>query len=333
MNRTILQGLIGMCLCLLMSCNTEVFVKDFRSDVDEAHLAGTDDALTLHFPHGGWVLRGSLSSGLSLSSPSSFSIENYDAAGKLVSRSDQIYLTDQGRAELRNGLIQLDVERIGDTELRIRVLENLLPDCELHLTLQHKEVDGMSQLIRVSLAAARYEVDQVAYTLNSWSEEERTERRVALNVIIPTDKAIPCILYPYESECRDVRFGEFLLQVEGEGYYESFSPLHLFDAAVEVEIPTPHPDRAGFEMRGDKALLTDEPQRFDLPNANQSETVVVQGPGTFIVYKQVDYRKTINSCEIHAHNCDSGKRRVFRASLEQEFPSRLSVSTQKQEAQ
>lgn len=234
---------------------------------------------------------------------------------------------------MRNDLIQLDVEHVSDTELRIRVLENLLPDCELHLTLQHKEADGMSQLIRVSLAAARYEVDQVAYTLDSWSEEERTERRAALNVIIPTDTAIPCILYPYESECRDVRFGEFLLQVEGEGYYESFSPLHLFDAAIEVEIPTPHPDRAGFEMRGDKALLTDDPQRFDLPNAKRSETVVVQGPGTFIVYKQVDYRKTINSCEIHAHNCDSGKRRVFRASLEQEFPSRLSVSTQKQEAQ
>lgn len=331
MNRTILQGLIGMCLSLLMSCNTEVFVKDFRSEVDEAHLAGTDDALMLHFPHGGWMLRGSLSSGLSLSSPSSFSFENYDAAGEVVNRSDQIYLTDQGRAELRNNLVQLDVERIGDTELRIKVLENLLPDCELHLTLQHKEADDMTQQIRVSIAAARYEVDQVVYTLNSWSEEERMERRVALSVIIPTDKAIPCTLYPYESECRNVRFGEFLMQVEG--YYESFSPLHLFDAAVEVEIPTPRPDRADFEMRGDKALLTDEPQRLDLPNANRSETVVVQGPGTFIVYKQVDYRKTINSCEIHARNCDSGKRRVFRASLEQEFPFRLSVSTQKQEAQ
>lgn len=331
MKKTILLGLIWAWFGLLMSCNSEAFVKDFRTDVEEVHLSGTDDAITLNFDHGKWILIGTLSHGLPIGT-SSFSFRIYDAAGVNVGKSSDIKLTGQGRAELRTELIQLDVERPNDTGLKIKVLENLLPDCKLFLTLQHKEVNSLTQHILVSLDPAHYEMDQIVYNLNSWGVEKREEQRAVASVIMPSEKAYHFTCYPYKTEYRNVWFSGFFLWKEGQTSYEQFSPLHLFDTAVEVEIPTLRPNGFGFEMKGDKALLTDEPQSFVLPNADQRDSVVVQGPGTFVVYKQVDYQKTINDCEIHVHNRDNGKKRVFWGILEQETPLRLSIFTQKQEA-
>lgn len=332
MNKTIGLSLIWMEMVLLMSCNSEVFVEDFRSDVHAAHLRGTNDSITLSFGHDEWTVIGHLSHSTSEGS-SDFHFIIYDAAGEKLGESSQVEMVERGRVELRDELIQLDVARLKDHELVIKVHENLLSDCKLRLTLQHKEAESIRQEILVRLDPAVYELDQIHYTLDSWNWHEREEQTLAMRVVTPYDKPTSFTFYPYAEEHRKVQFSGFYLYRGKQQFYEYFSPFHLFGTAVEVEIPTYRSDGLGFEMKGHRALLVEEVQRFTLSDAGKKDTVVVQGPGSFNVYKWVNYHETINACEIEAHNRVSGTRRLFRGLVTQEQPIRLTLFTQKQEDQ
>ena len=320
-------GLLWL-FCLLAGCNQEVFIDDFRTDVNEVQLGGDNDELTLKFKNGDWELYGFLSHSLK-GSISSIYFQSHNKEGVTTDQYGSIGLSDLGELELIHPLIELDIERLTHNELKIRVKENLLPDCRLELTFMHKEVSELSQTITVCIASARYKVKDISYRLDSYGVQRREERRNLITVFQDSNSPTTYTVYPWSGEVRIVQFMELGYQPDSSITLERFNPYYLLDEPFEVIIPTRSANGFGFELKNDKALFNGELQYFTLPKAEQKEKVQITKLGMSVIMKHVKYQATFNDCNVCLQNIKTGKERLFRGSLYQELPNQISIYTDK----
>lgn len=311
---------------LLSACNQDLFIDDFRTDVKEIQLEGTNATNTLQLKNGDWELVGDIYHSLrSVGSP--FNYTTYNEFGDKVRINNIAFLATLGKVELRHPLIELDIEHSAPNALKIHVHENLLPNCVLQLSLRHKEADNLQQEISIHILPAHYEVSEVTYTLNAWGVDYREQEVNVLSVVTDYDSPQAYKLYPFEKECRKVQFKEMHYYQQATPFYLYFDPFYLFSEAVELPIPTPRTDGFGFELKGDKALFNGEQQILPLLTTNQEREVIVKGPGRIIVKKQTKYQTTQNQCVIRAHNVQNQKERIFKGVISQEIPMEVSYQT------
>lgn len=309
---------------LLIGCNQDVFINDFRTDVSEVQLESDNDELTLKFKNGDWELDGIINHSLKgYISPVYF--QQYNEQGVVTEKFEAISLYTLGRLELIHPLVELDMERTNSSELKIHVKENLLPDCNLELFFRHKEVYDLSQTITVRIAPAHYKLKDISYRLNSWRVEHRENTHTLTTIFQNSNSPITYTAYPWKDEIRKVQFRELRYQSNSSSVLEIFNPYYLFTEPFEVLIPSQSEDEFRFELKNDRALLNGNWQYLSLPNAKQKQEVTVTKSGRNIITKHVKYEANIHDCEILLENVKTGKERVFYGAIYQEQPDQISI--------
>lgn len=311
---------------LLIGCNQDVFINDFRTDISEVQLESDDDELILKFKNGDWELDGILSHSLK-GYINSVYFQLYNEEGLATEKHKAISLYTLGRLELRHSLVELDIERQTSNELKIHVKENLLPDCKLELIFRHKEVYELYQTITIQIASARYKVKDISYRLNSFGVQEREERRNLITILHNSNSPNTYTVYPWSDEVKKVQFMELRHEPDSSIMLEMFNPYYLLDEPFEVIIPTRSANGFGFELKNDKALFNGELQYFTLPNAEQKQEIEITKTGTSVIMKHVKYKATFHGCNICLQNIKTGKERIFQGSLYQELPDQISINT------
>lgn len=239
------------------------------------------------------------------------------------------YLDEHGSLALHHSLVELYIEHLNSGELKVRVVENLLPDCTLHLVLAHQDIPEIEQHIRIRLQTARYELEEITYTLNTWGIEQEEDDRVLLSVITNSDAPVTSTVYPWKEEHKWVQFRDIFLRLDGTATLNMFDPSYLLEHPVEVGIPTLRADGFGFEMTGEKAVLTGDLQIQNLPNADEERKVTVTEAGETLIRQKVHYEAYTNDCVFRIRNVKTHKIREFRASFYQKLPTEIQIYTEK----
>ena len=312
----------------LTGCNQDLFVDDFRNEVKQVQLESDEDEVTIRFQTDNWIIAGG---GLfhSLTGQfDSFSFLQYNEQGVNIGKQGDPYLDIHGSLALRHSLIELYIEHLNSGELKIRVTENLLPGCTLSLVLADKDFPEIEQCIRIQLQTAKYELEDITYTLDIWGGDREDDDRVLQSVTNNTDTPATLVLYPWKEERKQVRFQLVYLVSGGQGTLERFAPFYLLEHPVEVEIPT-FRKGFGFEMKGEKALLTGDWQQQNLPNADEERKVTVAQGEKIKIRKKVHYEAYDNDCVFRFRNVKTHKIRKFNASFYQKLPTDIQVYTEK----
>ena len=312
----------------LTGCNQDLFVDDFRNEVKQVQLESDEDEVTIRFQTDNWIIAGG---GLfhSLTGQfDSFSFLQYNEQGVNIGKQGDPYLDIHGSLALRHSLIELYIEHLNSGELKIRVTENLLPGCTLSLVLADKDFPEIEQCIRIQLQTAKYELEDITYTLDIWGGDREDDDRVLQSVTNNTDTPATLVLYPWKEERKQVRFQLVYLVSDGQVTLEKFDPFYLLEYPVEVEIPT-FRKGFGFEMKGEKALLTGDWQQQNLPNADEERKVTVAQGEKIKIRKKVHYEAYDNDCVFRFRNVKTHKIRKFNASFYQKLPTDIQVYTEK----
>ncbi|EJX10694.1 hypothetical protein EVA_00677 [gut metagenome] len=312
----------------LTGCNQGVFIDDFRSEVEQVQLESDEDEVTLCFQTDDWTVEGGELSHSLKGQFSSFFFQQYNDQGEHIGTQESPSLDMHGSLSLHHPLIELYIEHLRSGELTVRVVENLLPECTLFLVLADKEMPEIQQFIRIQLQTAKYELEGITYTLNTWGEERKDGDRVLLSVTNNADTPTTITLYPWKEEHKQVRFRRVYLVTGGQGTLEKFDPFYLLEHPVEVEIPT-FRKGFGFEMKGEKALLTGDWQQQDLPKADEERKVTVAQGEKIKIRKKVHYEAYDNDCVFRFRNVKTHKVREFSASFYQQLPTDIQVYTEK----
>mgnify|MGYP000037397300 CR=1 FL=1 len=313
----------------LTGCNQDLFIDDFRSEVEQVQLESDKDEVTLRFQTDNWIVAGGELSHSLTGQFESFFFLQYNEEGLNIGNSAVPHLDMHGSLKLRHSLIELDVEHLNYGELKVRVTENLLPDCTLHLVLAHKSLPEIEQRIRIQLQTAKYELENITYTLNSWGVEQEDDDRVMLSVITNSDAPVTSTVYPWKEEHKWVQFKSIFLRLDGTATLNMFDLSYLLEHPVEVGIPSFRADGFGFEMKGEKAMLTGDLQQQNLPNANEERKVTVAEARETLIRKKVHYEAYTNSCTFRIRNVKTQKTREFRASFYQKIPTEIQIYTEK----
>ena len=184
----------------LTGCNQDLFVDDFRNEVKQVQLESDEDEVTIRFQTDNWIIAGG---GLfhSLTGQfDSFSFLQYNEQGVNIGKQGDPYLDIHGSLALRHSLIELYIEHLNSGELKIRVTENLLPGCTLSLVLADKDFPEIEQCIRIQLQTAKYELEDITYTLDIWGGDREDDDRVLQSVTNNTDTPATLVLYPWKEE-------------------------------------------------------------------------------------------------------------------------------------
>ena len=175
----------------LTGCNQDLFVDDFRNEVKQVQLESDEDEVTIRFQTDNWIIAGG---GLfhSLTGQfDSFSFLQYNEQGVNIGKQGDPYLDIHGSLALRHSLIELYIEHLNSGELKIRVTENLLPGCTLSLVLADKDFPEIEQCIRIQLQTARYELEDITYTLNTWEVNKKRMTRRFIRLLITPMHQLP----------------------------------------------------------------------------------------------------------------------------------------------
>ena len=313
----------------LTGCNQDLFVDDFRSKVEQVQLKSEDDEVTLRFQTDDWILAGGELSHSLTGQFDSFSFLQYNEEGVNIGTQAGPYLDEHGSLALHHSLVELYIEHLNSGELNVRVVENLLPDCVLSLVLADKNFPEIEQCIRIQLQTARYELEDITYTLNTWGGEQEEDDQTLHSVTNKNKTPITITLYPWKEEHKWVQFKDIFLVSGGPTNWEMFDPSYLLKHPVEVEIPSFRADGFGFEMKGEKAVLTGDLQLQNLPNADEERKVTVAEGEKILIHKKVHYEAYDNDCVFRIRNVKTHKSREFSASFYQRFPTEIQIYTEK----
>ena len=313
----------------LTGCNQDLFVDDFRNEVKQVQLESDEDEVTIRFQTDNWIIAGGELSHSLTGQFDSFSFLQYNEQGVNIGKQGDPYLDIHGILALRHSLIELYIEHLNSGELKIRVTENLLPDCTLSLVLADKDFPEIEQCIRIQLQTARYELEDITYTLNTWGGEQEEDDQTLHSVTNNTHAPTTITLYPWKEEYKWVQFKNIFLRLDGTSTMEMFDPSYLLEHPVEVKIPTFRADGFGFEMKGEKAWLTGDLQRQKLPNADEERKVTVAEGEKILIHKKVHYEAYDNDCVFRIRNVKTHKSREFNASFYQKLPTEIQIYTEK----
>lgn len=148
-------------LLLLYSCNSDIFVDDFRTSDTHLILSGNGDAAVIHFAASNWDLTGVYAYTDNFSYP----YKIYDADGKLVLRGEMVpYLEGFGKIESDDARTAFNIERCHSKELKITVSENARSGYFRFILLVGNEYE--SQEIYVEITPSD------SYVLNSFNDLE-----------------------------------------------------------------------------------------------------------------------------------------------------------------
>ena len=319
---------MGVLVAWLTGCNQGVFIDDFRSEVEQVQLESDEDEVTLRFQTDDWTVKGGELSHSLTGQFSPFFFQQYNEQGEHIGTQESPSLDMHGSLLLRHPLIELSIEHLHSGELTVRVVENLLPDCTLFLVLADKEIPEIQQFIRIQLQTAKYELEDITYTLDIWGGDREDDDRVLQSVANNTDTPATLVLYPWKEERKQVRFQRVYLVSDGQVTLEKFDPFYLLEYPVEVEIPT-FRKGFGFEMKGEKALLTGDWQQQNLPNADEERKVTVAQGEKIKIRKKVHYEAYDNDCVFRFRNVKTHKIRKFNASFYQKLPTEIQIYTEK----
>lgn len=319
---------MGVLVAWLTGCNQGVFIDDFRSEVEQVQLESDEDEVTLRFQTDDWAVKGGELSHSLTGQFSPFFFQQYNEQGEHIGTQESPSLDMHGSLLLRHPLIELSIEHLHSGELTVRVVENLLPDCTLFLVLADKEIPEIQQFIRIQLQTAKYELEDITYTLDIWGRDREDDDRVLQSVTNNTDTPATLVLYPWKEERKQVRFQRVYLVSDGQVTLEKFDPFYLLEYPVEVEIPT-FRKGFGFEMKGEKALLTGDWQQQNLPNADEERKVTVAQGEKIKIRKKVHYEAYDNDCVFRFRNVKTHKIRKFNASFYQKLPTEIQIYTEK----
>ena len=320
---------MGVLVAWLTGCNQGVFIDDFRSEVEQVQLESDEDEVTLRFQTDDWTVKGGELSHSLTGQFSPFFFQQYNEQGEHIGTQESPSLDMHGSLLLRHPLIELSIEHLHSGELTVRVVENLLPDCTLSLVLAHKDLPEIEQCIRIQLQTARYELEDITYTLNTWGGEQEEDDQAFHSVTNNTHAPITITLYPWKEEYKWVQFKDIFLRVDGTSTIEMFDPSYLLEHPVEVEIPTFRADGFGFEMKGEKAWLTGDLQKQKLPKADEERKVTVAEGEKILIHKKVHYEAYDNDCVFRIRNVKTQKIREFNASFYQKLPTEIQIYTEK----
>lgn len=320
---------ILMTVSLLTGCNQDLFVDDFRSEIEQVQLESDEDEVTLRFQTDDWIIAGGELSHSLTGQFDSFFFQQYNEEGVNIGNSAVPSLDMHGSLRLNHSLVELYIEHLNSDELTVHVAENLLPDCTLSLVLAHKDLPEIEQCILIQLQTARYELEDITYTLNTWGGEHEENDQALHSVTNNNNTPITITLYPWKEEHKWVQFKSIFLRLDGTSTMEMFDPSYLLEHPVEVEIPTFRADGFGFEMKGEKAWLTGDLQKQKLPNADKEQKVTVAEGEKMLIHKKVHYEAYTNDCVFRIRNVKTQKIREFNASFYQKLPTKIQIYTEK----
>lgn len=289
-------------LSVFYSCNSDVFVDDFRSSETEVALDGNGDVAVIRFASSNWDL---LQIHTYYSTPCSCKV--YDADGKLVATEQYPYLEGLGKIVCSDGLVDFTVERTNPKEVKITVDENARATHYRFNLMASNEYE--SQDISVDIAPSdRYVFDHITYSLNTYLFDDKTERGAGIYCPNGSNEvSFSFFMYPYDGICSSAIFKSDMPEV-----------FQLFgEGNLTVEIP----DLVGnnLVMNGKQAQYISTKQEWSFPSTERKEIVIPPYTNQRIV-PVIDYGWFETAYTLYATHPKTGKQRIITGTLEGQVP-------------
>lgn len=288
----------------LYSCNSDIFIDDFRSPVSTISLDGNGDASTIHFASSNWDLLEIVPYG---SNSSACQFKVYDADNNRVPGSNVQMLTGLGRVEAKSRLTDFVIERVSGKEVQIKVGENATLSTYSFVLRASNIYEYQEILVNIS-PSDRYVFDHITYSLNA-SIENPFEPSFSINLANHGDVSVSFPLDLYQRASHIVTFDS-----DDSLAFQLLQPENLF-----VDIPSL--DGGHIEMRGLKALYKKGEQRLSLPDSPTDVRMIPMPPQTTnLISVFLEYNSFKVNYTLFAINPKSKKQRTVTGTIESLMP-------------
>lgn len=291
-------------LLVFYSCNSDVFVDDFRSSDSELTLDGNGDVKTIRFASSNWDLLGIYAYDESYY----YSCKIYDADGNLIATEQVPYLKGLGKIVLDENLIGFTIDRSNSKELKIIVGENARTTHFRFMIMVGNEYEFQEIYVEIS-PSDRYVFDHITYSLDAYSHEYRAERGMSTLKYNNSDTPYSFIMFPYENVFCSVKFKSNMP--------EAFQLLGEGNLAVEI----PGMEDGRLVMNGKQAQYTYKEQAWPFPNTEQKEVSVPPH-----VYQRItsliEYDWFETEYTLYATHPKTGKQRIITGMLQSKTPGK-----------
>lgn len=241
----------------LYSCNSDVFVDDFRTADTELSLDGNGDTAIIKFASSNWDYLSLYIYDDSFKTP----LRVYDEHGNYIDDGISPYMKGLGKIVCKEELTDFIIERSNPKELKITVGENARSNL-LNLVLIASN-DYESQDIYVDISPSdRYVVNKIYYPLDdSYHIGKRWDEVSSFVLHNYTDEPYTYTLSPYENIHYEVMFR-----------LDEPDALRLLGKDNLVDIPSVENER--LVMNGMQAQYTPVVQTFPFINTEQKEITI-----------------------------------------------------------
>lgn len=286
----------------LYSCNSDVFVDDFRTADTELSLDGNGDTAIIKFASSNWDY-------LSLYIyDDSFTdkLQIYDEHNNLIIEEPYPYMKGLGKIVCNEKLTDFIIERSNPKELKITVGENARPYPISLVLIANNEYESQEIIVDI-LPSDRYVIDHITYSLNPYSEW-RTSDIISI-FWLNNDTAEPRTykLSPYENISYEVMFRS--------DNPETFQLLGKDNLTVDI----PSVENERLVMNGMQAQFNSVHQKHPFSSVEQKE-ITIPSMTSQEVYLLIDFLWFETEYEIHAVHPKTKNKRIIKGYLQGKMP-------------
>ncbi|WP_294475533.1 hypothetical protein [uncultured Bacteroides sp.] len=240
----------------LYSCNSDVFVDDFRTADTELSLDGNGDTAIIKFASSNWDYLSLYIYDDSFRTP----FQVHDERGSSTVESSP-YMKGLGRIVSKEELTDFIIERSNPKELKITVGENARPYPLNFVLIASNEYESQDIYVDIS-PSDRYVINKIYYPLDDpYHIEKRWEEVSSFVLHNYTDEPYTYTLSPYEKIHYEVMFR-----------LEEPEALQLLGKDNLVDIPSVENER--LVMSGIQAQYTPVVQTLPFLNSEQKEITI-----------------------------------------------------------
>lgn len=291
-------------LVVLCSCNSDIFIDDFRSPISSVSLDGNGDISMIHFASSNWD-RLEIDPYGSNGSDCQFKV--YDVDNNLVSGSNVPMLTGLGRVEAKSRLTDFVIERVSGKEVQIKVGENAALSTYSLVLRASNEYESQEILVNIS-PSDRYVFDHITYSTDAIVYKP-LEPSLSINLANHGDASVSFPLDLYQGASHIVTFDS--------DDSLAFQLLQSGDLLIDI----PSLDGEYVEMKGLKVPYKKGEQRFSLPDSLTDVRMISVPPHTTsLITVLLEYNRFKVNYTLFAINPKSKKQRTITGTLESLMP-------------
>lgn len=295
---------ILICILIICSCNSEVFIDDFSPSTTELNLNGDGDSAVVSFAHSNWDILGVVSKK-----------GNYPLAGDIIDSQGTLLatnkmLTFKGLCTLSydDGLTDFSIKRSSSNQLKIIIGENARKSDAPIIIIVGNQYEEKTISIDIS-PSGKYTLDKIVYSSEDLQQYTYIVETDSITVNNQGKDTITIQWKPYEGQYRTVSFS-------------SDNPIAfrlLGNEPIPIRLPYLVNGKLVQDDKGDMGYYSVKGQ-IEQSFPDVTKDIKIPPFSSRTIYHLIEYQVFWTYYTLHATNQNSGKERTVTGMFTSKLP-------------